>query len=135
MKLDIENDGAALLLRAETPADLDFLERMKGVHGPGPWAHAEIIRIPVEELGFDPAGMGMSWIGKDGLISKTLAGVRLRTDWLTCREPPSPERKALLEAQQAVGQAFYQLQRLLPIKAELDLAQAAARVAAVKGNS
>ncbi|NQW92668.1 MAG: hypothetical protein HQ446_01280 [Polaromonas sp.] len=134
MNLEIECSGQALLMRAQTPADLDFLEQMRGIHWPGPWGQGEFIKIAVADLGFDPLGAGCSWVGADGRITATLGAVRLRVDWMNYREPPTADQRELLDAQQAMGQAVHQILRVLRVQAKADLVPTAAGVVSVQGN-
>ena len=106
MKLEIERSGATVLLRAETPDDLDFLERMRGIHQPGPWGQGEFIKIPVAELGFEATGAGCSWMGRDQRINATLGAVRLRMDWLTYQAPVDAEKKLRADAAARVGHSL-----------------------------
>lgn len=91
MKLTIENDGTELVVRAETQEDLDFIEKMEGVFEPGPWYGADFQCVKPADLGFDHGEAGKRlFIG--GEITKVMAIVRLKLDWLSYAEPKTPEQ-------------------------------------------
>ena len=125
MKLTIEDDGATWLLRAETPQDLDYLERMKGVHEPGPWRWAEFIKVPVAELGFNHHMHGTLYManmardGDDCGISGAMAAVKLRTDWLVYGEPPTAAAKLRSDAALGVGYSLLKLVELAHAQAHV----------------
>lgn len=108
MRVTIESDGAALLFSAECHSDLDYIERMRGVHRPGPWSAGEFIKVGVAELGFDHGGHGASYAFGEGEpdgrgVYAVLGAVRLRADWLTYKEPLSAERQLRAKTATSLG--------------------------------
>lgn len=91
MKLAIDKDGAVLVLRAETPADLDFLEKMQGVHERGPWYDAGFQVVDCADLGFDHCMAGKAYV-TDGKVTRVMAMAHLKLDWLSYTEPKTPEQ-------------------------------------------
>jgi hypothetical protein len=91
MKLTIDKDGTVLVLRAETPSDLDFLEKMQGIHEPGPWADAGFQVVDCADLGFDHCDAGKCYL-TGGKVTRVMAVVHLKLDWLSYAEPKTPEQ-------------------------------------------
>lgn len=108
MKLLIEDGGNDLLLRAETPSDLDALWRLTDPVQGGPFARERLLRVPAADLGFDHAMQGECWMCGDDApdargVRSVGAALRLRFDWLIYREPPSAEWQLRAETASRLG--------------------------------
>jgi hypothetical protein len=90
MKIILEDDGATVCMRAETPKDLDFLYQMQGTHKSGVWGKAEFENIEADQLGFDHFGAGQQYT-LAGKQAQVMAFVRLKTSWMGYAEPETQE--------------------------------------------
>lgn len=105
MKLTIENDGTQLLLQAETPAELDFLEKMEGMQERGRWADAEFRLVRSNELGFAHENAGKRYC-VSGMPERVMAAVRLNVDWLSYMKPKTIEEQLRANAAARIGHSL-----------------------------
>jgi hypothetical protein len=105
MKLTIQSGGAMLHLRAETPFELEFLEKMQGSHEPGPWHDAEFRLVGYEELGFDHLRAGKHYHVGDK-PKRVMAEVKLNPEWLVYSKPKTIEERLRANAAARIGHSL-----------------------------
>lgn len=118
MKLQMEDAGASLVLKAESPADLDWLWRATDDMFQGRFRHARLERVPVSELGFDHALQGLCYACGEGEpdaqgIYTVGAVLRLRLDWVTYAEPESPAQQLRANTASRLGHGLLDALKLV----------------------
>lgn len=121
MKVFWKEPQRVLQMEAESAAELVVIGQL--LHG-GPLAGSEWLRVPEDQLPFtrQPG---------DGITS-LVGGARVVVGLLWDVDAAS-QRRRVLDAQQATGQAVHQLLRILAREVQIDLTQAATGVAPVQG--
>lgn len=118
MKLMMDLTGSTLSLRAESPADLEFLYVMQGVHTPGPWAHATFTNLPYDLLGFEHLEAGKHYALR-GQPPCVMAGVLLKLDWLTYAEPLSEKAKLRTETANRICNRVLEIMELAAVQSKV----------------
>lgn len=122
MKVFWKEPQRLLQLEAESSAELGVIE---GLVRDGPMAGAQYLSVPEKELPFDRHP-------QDGMVS-LVGGARVVVGCVW-DVGALMHQKQVLNTQQALGQAVYEMLRLLPIKPQVSLMQPAAGVAPAEGD-